>query len=140
MTIVNFETYVSLEVAKLLRKAGFNWIGKYSYIITPVGDMPTGEEGMFIESNRDTNWLVKAPTLAIVQRWLREVKSFEICVGFTKHDFGNGNEKAYFYSCYEVPENEDAHEYFEDKYYHSYEEAQEAGIKKALEIILEKGE
>lgn len=80
------------------------------------------------------------PTLDVSQRWLREVKNFDIIIGTCKHDFGDGNEKAYFYDCYYTPENENAREYFQDIYYHSYEEAQEASIKEVLEIILEKGE
>ena len=123
MEKIDNEYYVSFEVAKLLKEAGFDWNCK----------------GKFYDFTNHCE-IYKKPTLDVAQRWLREVKGFENFVGFTKHDFGNGNEKAYFYDCYEIPENEDAFEHFDDIYYHSYEEAQEAGIKKALEVILEKGE
>ena len=139
MMEVNHEYYVSLEVAKLLKETGFDWGCCYCYE-AETKDFLGDNEGEFNFNEGDDNDFYSAPTLAVAQRWLREVKGLEIFVGFTKHDIGNGNEKAYFYSCYEVPENEDAFEHFDDIYYHSYEEAQEAGIKKALEVILEKGE
>lgn len=138
MVIVDHECYVSFDVAKLLEQAGFDWKCKTYFDASIYLD-----ETIIEDELRDYNFMngsirFSAPTLDVAQRWLREVKGFEVFVGFTKHDFGKGNEKAYFYSCYEIPENEDAYEHYEDKYYHFYEEAQEACIKNALDVILEK--
>jgi hypothetical protein len=123
-----------MEVAKLLKKAGFDWKCKYAYIITPAGDMPTGEEGTLTEYVENVNWLVKSPTLEVAQKWLREVKNIQIIAsplaGSKKwtplicKDFWLLHEDLDGIAL--TPENFD-----------SYELAQESGIKKALEKILE---
>jgi len=136
MEIVDHEYYTSLDIAKLLKQAGFEWRCKYAYITTPVGDMPTDEDGMLTEYVENVNWLVKAPTIDVVQRWLREVKAIHICV--------KPNEASaiceYFVT---VIVNDTKWGNVQDDnrktiMFDTYEEAQEAGIKKALEIILEK--
>ena len=112
METINHEYYVSLEVAKLLEEAGFNWSCREYY--------PTN----FL-TNRYQEYA--KPTLDVAQRWLREVKGYELWVyPFSTH---------YHFSFYGYLANEDNNTNFD-----TYEEAQEAGIKKALEIILEKGE
>jgi hypothetical protein len=142
METINHESYVSLDIAKLLKKAGFDWEVNHSYPDRDSLDNSCSgymEDLPFYHNLNDGNYGgMSVPTIEVAQRWLREAKGFEIFVCFTKHDFGNGNEKAYFYNCYEIPENEDAFEYFEDVYYHTFEEALETGIKKALELILKK--
>ena len=128
METVNHECYVSLEVAKLLKKAGFNWDTYSAY----------NKDGMFTDKNRSIlTWndfanYYSAPTLDVAQRWLRELKGIFICTTpeikdyYATWNFYICNEQGLFY------ENEDC--------FLTYEEAQEMGIKKALEMILEKGE
>ena len=134
MEIANHECYVSLEVAKLLKKVGFDW-GTYSAY---------NKDGMFTDKNRSIlTWndfanYYSAPTLDVAQRWLREVKNVWIevllvnatdphyrvdLVNSSKYNNSYGIIHYADYKVYEVPE-----------------EAQEAGIKKALEMILDKGE
>ena len=112
MEIINHECYVSLEVAKLLKEAGFDWECREYY---PSSFMACRYEEY------------AKPTLEVAQRWLREVMKMEVFVepfvGFYK------------YAVEELKENG----VYSDGRGESYEEAQEAGIKKALEIILEKG-
>ena len=84
-----------------------------------------------------------APTLDVAQRWLREVKHLDISI----HYDPTIKSQPYVYSIYDVEEKFNdilgiispvTHSY-SDGYFYTYEEAQEAGIKKALEMILEKG-
>lgn len=123
METVNHEYYVSLEVAKLLKEAGFDWGCREYY--------PEN----FLTSRYEE---YAKPTIEVAQRWLREVKGIYIMVfkDFTtidgwhyfvvkKEDWELGNESNF---------------YQQESNNHTYEEAQEAGIKKALEMILEKGE
>ena len=116
------ETYVSLETAKLLKQAGFDWECNRFYDCTN-SDCVRYEE-------------YPAPTLDVAQRWLREVKGmcltiqplfdkvneqFNVVVGFTPFIHRMDGEM-----IIASLDNE-----------HSYEKAQEAGIKKCLTLILE---
>ena len=98
--------------------------------------MPTGEEGILIEYAENVNWLVAAPTLDVSQRWLRVVKGIHLYVRPIL------DEHKYVVTVVvddltwgQVNDNNGT-----SKRFNTYEEAQEAGIKKALEIILDKGE
>lgn len=70
----NHISYVGYELALALRKAGYHWCSDRYYIenrpnvgvINP-DDYPDGE-------------LVCAPTLAVVQRWVRETLLVSVCV------------------------------------------------------------
>ena len=127
MKTTNHEYYVSLEVAKLLKKAGFDWDTYSTY----------NKDGMFTDKNRSIlTWndfanYYSAPTLDVAQRWLREIKNIHIEIS------PSSDMSAYIYNIL-LPG---------DKFwlgspisYITYEEAQEDGIKKALKKILEKGE
>ena len=125
MEIANHECYVSLEVAKLLKKAGFDWDTYSAY----------NKDGLFTDKNRSIlTWndfanYYSAPTLDVAQRWLREVKNYEVfvVVKFLA-------DKEY------IARVETNISGYSTDIYKFYEEAQETGIKKALEMILEKGE
>ena len=131
METANHECYVSLEVAKLLKKAGFDWKVRYMYrnnnptlcICTesPYRNVPKLNKCPMY-------WQYAAPTLEIAQRWLREEKNYEIfvVVKFLA-------DKEY------IARVETNISGYSTNIYKFYEEAQEAGIKKALEMILEKG-
>ena len=109
METANHECYVLLEVAKLLKKAGFDWECDKSYDCTN-SDCVRYEE-------------YSAPTLDVAQRWLREVKNYDIfvVVKFLA-------DKEY------IARVETNISGYSTDIYKLYEEAQEAGIKKALEI------
>ena len=130
MKEINHEYYASPELAKLLKEAGFDW-KQYSFYNT---------KGILINGTFAANWnektwhidgsKVSAPTLGVAERWLREVKGTEVnilCV-YIKHI------KKYSYTVFT---KEYKHEIIEEGF-DTYEEAQEAGEKKALELILEK--
>ena len=121
METVNHEYFVSLEVAKLLRDTGFDWECRECY---PSSFMACRYEEY------------AKPTLEVSQRWLREVKGIHLYVRPIL------DERKYVVTVVvgdltwgQVIDNTGT-----AKRFNTYEEAQEAGIKKALEIILEKVE
>ena len=125
METINHEYYVSIEVAKLLKEAGFDWEIKTFYFMDQLDETMLGDA----KNHNFSNQFISAPTLEVAQRWLREVKNIDV--------FAYRNEpKDKFESIVS----------FNKKWsttgmcINTYEEALEAGIKKALEIILEKGE
>ena len=85
------------------------------------------------QTPQHSSYDVLAPTLEVAQRWLREVKSFDVLVLFQwlgDRSIAYKYELRLFGRPYALPEI----------IFDSYEVAQEAGIKIALEMILEKGE
>ena len=128
METANHEYYVSVEVTKLLKEAGFDWECKTYYDISLYRDEII-IEGEFHDYNFTTgNIIFSAPTLEIAQRWLREKWDLIITIEYNYH------ENAFICKVYSKAECLSV--LFD---FPVYEEAQEAGIKKALEIILEKG-
>lgn len=77
--------------------------------------------------------MLLCPTLDVAQRWLREVKDVDILVRIDYH-YGEDYSKAYCCTFYI------GDELYTAKHFKIYEESQESGIKKVLELILEKGE
>ena len=145
MKEINHECYVSSELAKLLRKAGFDWACReYYYNFTTTGWSLSFDDD-FVNWNSWGERYISAPTLDVAQRWLREVKNIEAVPWRwpTKVMFVEGYKpwsyKFIEYRDLEGVDIEDFNASGED-YFKTYEEAQEAGIKKALELILEKGE
>ena len=131
METVNHECYVSLEVAKLLKKAGFDWECKMIHFCYVEDDYMWNLEDndKKARSILKLDYCLLAPTLDVVQRWLREVKNYDIfvVVKFLA-------DKEY------IARVETNISGYSTDIYKFYEEAQEAGIKKALEMILKKGE
>ena len=126
METVNHECYVSPEVANLLEKAGFDW--RYKPITTRIGN----------EVYNQVTLCDQPPSLEISQRWLREVKGIHICV---KPNEATVNCK-YFVTVI-VSDTKWGNVQDDNKktiMFDTYEEAQESGIKKALDIILEEAE
>lgn len=153
METVNHEYYVSPEVAELLKEAGFDWEVMSFY----TNDITEGCESEYeLRLVKFDNWngknktwcdLVSAPTLDVAQRWLREVKGIYIGIVAleNKRSVTNGDGCTFHYK-YGKPtfdcdiQNERCETISTlDNSFNTYEEAQEAGIKKALELILEKG-
>ena len=126
------EVYCSLETAKLLKQAGFDWgvVTNYS--------TDSKDEEFILKERCNFNWnqsdiqyeCYSAPSLSITQKWLREVKGYVLLINY--HEYL----KTYYYSiCYIQNQNRfiDDREDCRDT---SYEEALEAGIKKCLELLL----
>ena len=141
MAIINHEYCVSLEVAKLLKKAGFDWECSCYYSVNTLHEPNNGfihiykqYKALFYDHNRTKMPVYSAPTLDVAQRWLREEKNLILLIDITP-SYCNGKPMGYKFVIHVSCGN---HIWGEWK--DTYEEAQEAGIKKALEIILAKGE
>lgn len=123
------ETYVSLETAQLLKKAGFDWECRYGF-----DEKRTICRGVFntINWNDGKTLCCSRPELHIAQKWLREVKNMNIEVSYDK-------ERNWNFACvFNMDEDITYDNYFYEKYFDTYESALEAGIKKCLTLILEK--
>ena len=140
--------YVSRELALLLKQAGFDWEVNHSYPNCESLDNSCSgymEDLSFYHNLNDGKYGgMSAPTLDVAQRWLREVKHLDISI----HYDPTIKSQPYVYFIYDVEEKFNdilgiispiTHSY-SDGYFYKYEDAQEAGIKKALEIFLEIGE
>lgn len=164
METINHECYVSLEIAKLLKKAGFDWrcetcyIGKskrlYKYNKYFNWNLPRkyfekdGSDNLFHSfiNQKKTNNFISAPTLDVAQRWLRVVKGIYIGINAIENKRAVTNSDGWtFHYEYGKPTfdcdiKDERCENMCTLYdsFDTYEEAQEAGIKKILEIILEK--
>lgn len=144
MKRINNEYYVSFEIAKLLKKLGFDWDTYNAY----------NKDGVFADKNRSLiTWnhfsdYYSAPTLEVAQRWLREKHEWHINVTFCPSNMQI--EKDYYevmITKYNHLPTDNIIHYSntldngnENIKFQTHEEAQEAGIKKALEIILEEEE
>ena len=133
METINHECYVSLEIAKLLKEAGFDWKCNGVFL------SEDGTQYAFIKAdaacdNNNTKYNpynISAPTLDVAQRWLRETHNLHITIF-------SSSQESWMFRITKPHEKLENGVYGEDFY--TYEEAQEVGIKKALELILEKGE
>ena len=134
METANHEYYVSLEVAKQLKKAGFDWDGM-SYYQNGIFYHYSINRGRIIIMNQNSapNYMEQysAPTLDVAQRWLRKTHHLHITIF-------SSSQESWMFRITKLHEKLENGAYGEDFY--TYDEAQEAGIKKALELILEKGE
>lgn len=134
MKTINHEYYVSLEVANLLKEAGFDWECCYCYD-AETKDFLDDNEGEFNFNEGDDNNFYSAPTLEVAQRWLRE-KNLLLYIP-PCHIDGKWLWRYWITNCIN---KEDTTQIYSVEKYDTYEQALEAGIKKALELILEKGE
>lgn len=131
------ETYVSLEVAKLLKQAGFDWNTYNGY----------NENGKFADKCRNLiDWndfddFYSAPTLSVAQKWLREVKEM-----YAEAYLSESHHTPVWIASVYLWENRPLGRELRDKclctgigpvHFNTYEEALEAGIKKCLTFILE---
>lgn len=125
------EYYVSLETAKMLKEAGFDWKCMKCYNHEVMFDMESDE--IREQCPQHSSYDVLAPTIDVAQRWLREVRMHDV--------FASPCNGLYFYTVrkYYHEGKVDYFDYPNKDAFDTYEEALEAGIKKALEIILEKG-
>lgn len=160
MERINNEYYVSFEVAKLLKDLDFNWECRCYYETS--GKLRGKNSGNFTvnynspliwqnNGNTDTQ-LYSAPTLDVAQRWLREVGNKNgtviLTLNFNENISKHWEVKGihlnkdrtvmhWFYTCHVKPYGRGI---IPVDCWDTYEDAQEAGIKKALEIILANGE
>lgn len=123
------DVHVSRELALLLKQAGFDWkCREYYYNFTTTGWSLSFDDN-FVNWNSWSEQYISAPTLEVAQRWLREKWDLIITIEYNYH------ENAFICKVYSKVECLSIlFDFF------TYEEAQEAGIKKAIELILKKGE
>ena len=144
METINHEFYVSLEVAKLLKEAGFDWECSCYYSVNTLHEPNNGfihiykqYKALFYDHNRTKMPVYSAPTLEVAQRWLREVKDLDVYI-FPTTNNKRGCVYEWGIKTFGRALWVEGQPYTNQ--YETYEEALEAGIKKALELILEKGE
>ena len=138
METINHEYYVSLEVAKLLKRAGFKWFVNFAYrddiLVSQENSLCDNFNGKHYE-NSTMHEFFSAPSLDVAQRWLRESKGLHICV---KPNEASVNCK-YFVTVI-VSDTKWGNVQDDNRQtimFDTYEEAQEAGIQKCLTILLE---
>lgn len=134
------EEYVSFDTAKMLKEAGFDIPTRGMYRTNRSGDYK------FIEDERkysvdDCMWdrtdgfihEYIAPTQALAARWIREVHRLVIDVVFIPP---SANEDYWQYFIGEMDDMIWSGDFMcSELKYGTYEQAMEAGLKKALEII-----
>ena len=131
MKTTNYECHVSFETARLLKKAGFNWeVKTYYHYLSPYDEYNLEFDSISTNYNHLNNADFSAPTLDVAQRWLRETKNVVLLVVFNDYENYEENER------YGVTTHSGKLHIIELATYPTFEEAQEAVIKKALEMIL----
>ena len=133
------ETYVSLETAKLLKQAGFDWEVNHSYPNCDSLDNSCSgymEDLPFYHNLNDGKYGgMSAPTLDVAQKWLREVKDTYVIPQIRYYEAdGRIREYDYRVGIHNVNPIRGLYKY------KSYEESLESGIQNCLTLILEKGE
>lgn len=139
MNIIDNECYVSIEVAKLLKESGFDFECRKIYYKYP-GDTDSWsleDNYMNLHHLLEVNFALLAPTTEVAQRWLREMKDIDVYIFPTTNNI-RGCVYEWGIKTFGRALWVEGQPYTNQ--YEIYEETQEAGIKKALEIILEKGE
>ena len=132
-----YETYVSLETAKLLKQAGFDWETVQAY---GQDEGLYGSIGISWDFNNKKEGFVSAPTLDVAQRWLREVKEM-----YAEAYLSESHHTPVWIAEVYLWENRPLGRELRDKclctgigpvYFDTYEEALEAGINKCLTLLL----
>ena len=134
MKTTHFASHVSHKIAELLKQAGFDWssIGYYNKLGFFHRAVPQHDE-------------LKAPTIDVAQSWLR-TQGYDVTVLADCDSIG------VYYKVYVIYHNSIGYcqKYVKDiggydiggygaEIFSDFDKAQEAGIKKALEMILEEG-
>ena len=118
------EQFITLETAKLAKQAGFDWKARAFYL-----------NGEFNRANFYENYnnciladckTISAPIQSILQRWLREVKGWEV---FVEVKYRNSKEYVCRIETSEYGCNTD--------FYSTFEAALEAGLKQCLTLLVD---
>lgn len=141
MESINHECYVDLEVAEMLKKAGFDWeCRKIYYCYREDDDTWELEDNYKIHKHiLELDYCLLAPTLDVAQRWLREVKGVYLDIDTHFNSVG-----VWFSYVINVLDSDAKFGMYSNclgagHSFNEHKEALEAGIKKALELILKKG-
>lgn len=127
------EQFIEYETAKLLKMAGFNELCRYAYYTTGL------VSAMHERNCKLSPGYVSRPTQSVAARWLREKKGLHVYAIQTNLPLTEPQttewEWGYVVTKVDDPNGRDN---FIDMYYTSYEEAMEAGIRHALELVIDK--
>ena len=121
------EVYVKRETADLLRKAGFNWTVSNGYLSSS-GLLTSGH------FSNNSDYGTAAPTLEIAERWLRDVKNVEVTVDWCA--VFKGVILPFNSRCYEYHIEGEKFAYGDRAGFKTHEEAEEAAITEALNILI----
>ena len=118
------EQLVSLEVARLLEEKRFCNGSAYCYDNFKQELHRNGNDSIYINGLEED--YIEVPTQSLVQKWLRETKETIVIVDYNMVYPGKWNYKYWSGKCVFVAS---------EKYYDTYEEALEEGLKEALKLI-----
>ena len=136
MIIELHNVYVSRELALLLKQAGFDWEEHYPRNFCYVNDnTELFDKSVLKNYIGEDDVIYLAPTLEVAQRWLREVKDLDVYI-FPTTNNKRGCVYEWGIKTFGRALWVEGQPYTNQ--YETYEEAQEAGIRKTLEMILEK--
>ena len=119
------EQFITLETAKLAKQAGFDWkVYACYYKSSPDRVSTNGPLTCNFNGYAFQQIATSAPTQSVLQRWLREVKGWEV---FVNVRYGSNIE----YIC----RVEIAKEGYNTDFFPTYEAALEAGLQKCLTLF-----
>ena len=120
------ENYVSVETAKLLKEKGFDAECHMNY---------NNLGGKIFSSNPITKNCIKAPTLQMAMKWLREVHNIHIVIKSVIRTYGDTE---YYYELYGTKNKSlcVVCDIYKGESWDSSEEATEAAIKYCLENLI----
>ena len=131
------ESFVSFDTAKLLKEAGFDVPCRGVYVTDRTGyyefreyDNKQTKDDLCWNTEDGFQYEYLAPTQALAERWLREVYGLHI---FTKIDTVSQTSKYVWY--FWIQRVSSATTVDVSPGFNSSEQAMEAGLKEALEII-----
>ena len=141
------ESYVSFEVAKLLKEKGFDEFCRAVYIIRDERLVHCTRHNIFDFTNNerikevgDGDTVILAPTLQMTMKWLREVHNQIIVPGISLDDRTSSTITHYITGIWYIPQNNGGAFCYTSPTpyggYPSYEEACEAAIRYCLENLI----
>lgn len=124
------ETFVTFEQAVALKECGFDWPCQSYYAVEPDGRPDLWISGLGTISGLDLKGRdTLAPTQALAQKWLRDVKGVHVLPTLESVNRP-------YYVCHITQLHSVAKRITDDvKYFPTYEAALSAGIDAALELI-----
>lgn len=128
------EDYVSYELAKKLKKLGFDELTNFFYNEVPghEGELELGGGYANFNSFRMPGCgCTSAPTLWFAWKWLRYEKNIDVDVNYNTKDYEIVSYEWSIFTLSPCDLIDNA-----DDSYQSYEEALEAGIMRAVEMLL----
>lgn len=132
---MSHEDYVSFEQAQALKELGFDWKCNHFYHIEDEGN--TAFLSSYDNHNGRSKKFVSAPTLAQVQKWLREVKG--ILVYASPSVRKNEPIKWMIGVVHLLDKRENKRDWWIGAIKHdTYKQALSAGLDKALELLKNK--